>query len=427
MRKVTTPESVKTTPNELASQLLKDRQLLLPCLDLVLASKLAADELINLAGQAVIQAILELSASEVAGPPHQGVKGGDIRRHGHQAGQVSLSDRKLEVRKPRLRHKEGGENAEVEVPAYTAMRDNERLGQRVLELLLLGVSTRNYAKVLPEMAGTVGVSKSAISRHFVEATAEKLEELRARDFKNEEILVIYLDGIIVGEHHVIVALGVTRSGHKKLLGLQLGSSENSVVVRDLLTGIVERGVSQERKYLFVIDGSKALAKGVREVFGEGNPIQRCRNHKVINVLSYLPDDRKDQVLTTMKAAFRLDAKEGKQRLRKLASWLEQDHPDAAGSLREGLEEMFTINELGLSARLRRCLGTTNLIEQANGEARRGMRRVTRWQEGTMVLRWSAGVYLEAEGRFRRIMGHQDLWQLASKLGRNQVASGQEAA
>jgi transposase-like protein len=407
---------------KLAKFLAQEGQLLLPLLDLILNTESAVDEVIDVTGRAAIEAILLLSATQVAGESHPGKKQGPLYRNGTQNGVVSLSERKLRVNKPRLRHKETGE---VPIPAYEALLTNSRLGQRILEILMKGVSTRNYKEVLPAMAETVGVSKSQISREFIEVSSQALESLCDRNFVDKDILIIYLDGIQFGEIHVIAALGVDSKGYKHILGIREGASENSVVVRDLLNDLVERGIDPQRKRLFVIDGSKALRKGIHEVFGSDNPVQRCRNHKMTNVLGYLPKEQHDQVRATMKAAFQLDEKKGTARLNKLADWLEQDNPSAAESLREGLKEMFTINRLGLPARLRRCLGSTNVIESPNSGIRQKTRRVTQWQDGQMVVRWCASALLATEKKFRRIMGHEDLWILEAKL--NEWGNGKTIA
>ena len=399
---------------KLAEFLAKEGQQLLPLVDLVEQSRLAVDEMVDVMGQAVVEAVLSLSAISVAGERHQGQAGGAVRRHGRQGGVVRLSERKLRVKRPRLRRKGGGE---VPVPAYEAMRGSNRLGARMLEILMRGVSTRNYRRVLPEMAETVGVSKSAVSREFVEASAEELRSLAERNFKDTDLLVLYIDGLRFGGYLVVVAVGVDSRGGKHVLGLAEGCTENATVCKDLLAALVERGVDSKKRYLFVIDGSKALRKAIDEVFGQRNPVQRCRNHKVENVCDYLPKELKPEVKALMRAAYQMESEAGLKRLNKQADWLRVEYPSAAESLLEGLEETFTINRMDLSTSLRRCLGTTNLIENPHSAARRRTGRVTNSQDGGMVLRWAASAFLDAEKNFRRIMGYKDLWMLEVALGR----------
>jgi len=400
---------------KLTEYLIENGQLLMPMVELIEASRLAIDELIDVLGRASIEAVLQLSAMSVAGEKHQGRKGGPIGWHGTQSGTVKLSERKVRVRKPRLRRKGQGEGAEVEIPAYEAINGGSRMGERILEILMRNVSTRSYRHVIPEMAETVGVSKSNVSRQFIEQSAKELERLRERRFDDIELLIIYLDGLVFSEHHVICAVGVDVDGKKHVLGLVEGASENGASATSLLEDLVERGVDPSRKYLFVIDGSKALRSAIRKVFGPKSPVQRCRNHKVKNVCDKLPDELAQQVRSVMKAAYKLPWKEGISRLKQQAAWLKVHYPGAAGSLLEGLEETFTINRLELPASLRRCLASTNIIESPYSGVRMRTRRVSRWKNGTMVLRWVTSAFLAAEKSFRRIQGYRDLWMLKARL------------
>jgi transposase-like protein len=385
-------------------------------LELIEQAEMAVDELIDVAGRATIEAVLILSAQELAGSKHPGKRtGGNIGWHGEQDGVVSLAERKIRISKPRLRQKGKGKSREVEIPAYAAMRTHSRIGGRMLDILMRGVSTRNYRDVLPEMAKTVGVSKSQVSRNFVEASEKSLKELIERRFEDTEVLIVYIDGIVFGGHHVIVAIGVDSEGYKHVLGLRDGASENATVCTALLEDLVERGVKPDRRRLFVIDGSKALRKAIDAVYGQENPVQRCRNHKRKNVLDHVPDSMKDTVKATMNAAYRLDSDKGMARLEELAKMLETLHPSAAGSLREGMSETFTVNRLGLAGALRRCLCTTNVIESPNSGIRRRTGRVSRWKDGSMLLRWVASALIETEKSFRRIMGWKQLWMLKSCL------------
>ena len=304
---------------KLAAFLAKEGQSLLPFVGLVEGAKVAIDELIDVMGRATVEAVLVLSAQGVAGPKGQGRrKGSEVYWHGHQPGVVSLSNRKLRVRKPRLRRKGSHQGGEMEVPAYETMQLDTRLGQRMLEILMTGVSTRKYERVLPKMAETVGVSKSSVSREFIEASEAELKGLCERRFDGLDILVIYIDGQVFGPYSVITAVGVDVEGRKHVLGLAEGATENGVVAKGLLEDLAARGVKPDRRRLFVIDGSKALRQAIYAVYGDTNPIQRCRSHKVRNVLGYLPDDRKDWMKAVMKAAYRLDADEGIARLKKEA-------------------------------------------------------------------------------------------------------------
>lgn len=406
-----------TDSRAIAEFLKSEGQFLLPMVQLVDRAELAIDEVIEVIGRATIEAVLDMSAEAVAGPKQAGRARGDedVVWYGRQGGQVYLSDRKLQLERPRLRRKGGGEGGEVEVPAYAAMKRPGALADRMLEILMAGVSTRKYGKVIGEMADTVGVSKSAVSRQTIEAAERVLAELMERRLDARDLLVIYVDGIQFGAQHVLAAVGVDSTGEKHVLGLRQGASENHVVVAALLEDLVERGLDPTRRRLWVIDGSKAVRKAIDQVFGSKHPVQRCRNHKLRNVLGHLPKDDHPQIKSAIRAAWKLESSDGEQKLESLARWLERDHPSAAASLREGMSEMFTINRLGLPPRLRRCLGSTNIIDSTHSGGRQKTRRVTNWKNGAMALRWAAAAFVETEKSYRKIIGYDQLWILKAHL------------
>jgi len=414
----------------IAEFLKREGQFLLPMVELVETAELAIDDVVEVVGRATIEAVLEMSAQGVAGPKQAGrVRGErDAVWYGRQSGLVYLSERKVRIERPRLRRRGQGEGGELKVPAYAAMRRPGPLADRMLEILMSGVSTRKYGRVIAEMADTVGVSKSAVSRETIEASERVLKELMERRLDAWDLLVVYVDGIQFGAHHVLAAVGVDSDGKKHVLGMREGASENTEICRSLLEDLVERGLDVRRRRLFVIDGSKALRKAIDQVFGRASPVQRCRNHKIRNVVGHLPEDQQDQVRAAMRAAWKLEAREGEQKLEQLALWLERDHPSAAASLREGLSEMFTINRLGLPPRLRKCLGTTNVIDSTHSGGRQKTVRVTHWQGGQMALRWAAAAFVETEKNYRRISGYDQLWILKAHLDdREPVAEMKKAS
>ena len=391
-------------------------QSLLPLLNLMESAGQVVETVIHEIGIQTLELILRLSAEQVAGPRTPGKASGEIRWYGSQPGKVKLADRKVKVKRPRLRHKTEGE---VKVPAYEALQKDRGLSQRMLGALLRGVSTREYQEVLPKMAATVGVSRSSISRHAIEASAEQLKQLQERRWDDVEILVIYIDGQRFGSHHILSAVGVDVQGEKHILGLEPGATENAAAVKRLLTHLRDQGLPTDRKYLFVIDGAKALRAGIEEVFGTEQPVQRCRNHKIRNVLDELPQEQQGQTLNLMRAAWKVPtAEEGEKRLEQLARFLEHDHESAARSLREGMSEMFTLQRLQIPPSLHKCLATTNIIESPQGGVQRRTDNVTRWRDADMVERWVASAWLLTEKHFRKILGYQDLWVLAAILGRD---------
>ena len=390
-------------------------QILLPIVNLIQSASQVVEHVIHEIGHQMLEQILMLSAEQVAGARTPGKASGDVRYHGTQAGCVQLADRKVKVKRPRLRHKTEGE---VKVPAYERLREDRGLGQHMLGALLRGVSTREYQEVLPQMAETAGVSRSAISRKAVEASEEQLQQLQERRWEQTEILVIYVDGQRFAEHHLISAVGVDAEGRKHILGIEPGATENAACVKRLLIHLRDQGLPTDRKYLFVIDGAQALRAGIEEVFGNDQPVQRCRNHKVRNVLAELPQEQHGQALNLMRAAWKVKtAEEGEQRLEQFARFLEHDYESAARSLREGMKEMFTLQRLKIPESLHKCLATTNIIESPQGGVERRTHNVTRWRNADMVQRWTASAWLLTEKHFRRIDGHANLWALAAILGR----------
>jgi putative transposase len=390
-------------------------QILLPIVEMIQSASEVVTTVIHELGRQTLETILVLSAEQIAGAKTPGKARGDIRWHGAQAGQVHLADRKVQVKRPRLRHKTEGE---VKVPAYEALRDGGRVGEHMLNALMRGLSTRQYNDVLPAMAATVGVSRSAVSRQAAEASAEQLKQLQERRWDEVEILVIYIDGQRFGQHHILSAVGVDSSGRKHILGIDCGATENAATVKRLLTHLRDQGLPTDRKYLFVIDGAKALRAAIDEVFGAGQPVQRCRNHKLRNVLDELPEDQQGQALNLMRAAWKVRmAEEGEKRLEQLARFLERDHESAARSIREGMPEMFTLQRLQIPPSLHKCLATTNIIESSQSGVQKRTSNVTRWRDADMVQRWVASAWLITEKHFRRIDGHKDLWALAAILGR----------
>ena len=228
--------------------------------------------------------------------------------------------------------------------------------------------------------------------------------------------IVLIDGIILGDHTVLIALGIDWEGKKQVLGLREGTTENSRVAKALLRDLIDRGLDQERARLFVIDGAKALRSAVRKIFGALGVVHRCQLHKQRNILGHLPDRLHASVKAVLKEAWTLaDAEVANRRLERLASSLEADHPGAAASVREGLEETLTLQRLGVGGTLHRKLRSTNAIENLNSGIATYSRNVKRWQSGSMVVRWVSAGILEAEKKFRRIQGYRDIAKLTKSL------------
>ena len=372
------------------------------------------------AGMAVMAAMFEAEITEIAGPKGKHNPERVAVRHGAEKGSVTLGGRRVAVTRPRARTVDGHE---VPLQSYVHFAAEDLLAQVVMERMLAGVATRRHARAAEPVGEAAGkhksTSKSAISRRFVKLTETALAELMARDLSGEDIKVLMIDGEHLAERCVVVALAITADGTKKPVGLWDGSTENKTVVRALLADLVERGMNVDDGLLVVCDGAKALAAGVRAVFGDTALIQRCTLHKRRNIADHLPDKDKAWVDAKLVKAFgHPDPEQGLRNDKQLAAQLDKSYPGAAASLREGLEEMFTVARLGIDGRLAKTLTTSNPVESMISIARTTNRNVTRWRDGQMVLRWTAAGMLNAERSFRRIKGFKQMSRLVDALRRH---------
>jgi putative transposase len=170
----------------------------------------------------------------------------------------------------------------------------------------------------------------------------------------------------------------------------------------------------------VLDGAKALYKGVREVFGERALIQRCRVHKLRNVLEHLPVEKRQQAAWRLRGAWAKGTpEEALRELRACVKWLDTISPSAARSLEAGLEETLTVTLLGLHQSLLRTFSSTNLIESCFARTESWTGRVKRWRNAKMMMRWGAAALLFAEKGFRRVRGFDHMSQLLEALRSHQ--------
>ena len=369
------------------------------------------------AGLVVMQQMLTEELASIVGPKHARLGADRVGNwHGTTTGQVVLGSQKISVERPRGRFVDGGE---VELATWETFASEDLLRQVVVERMLAGVACRRHVDVA-EPVGVDGKaqSKSAVSRRFKAATAQALGELLGGDLSELDTAVLMIDGLNVAGQMITVALIICADGTKVPVGLILGDTENTVVVCDLLADLVARGLRYDHGILAVIDGSKALRRAIVKVFGERALIQRCTLHKRRNVIGYLPVDERDAIDRRLGAAFaQPDPAKGLKACRDLARQLDTKHPDAAASLREGLEEMFTVAHLGVTGRLRQSLMNTNCIESMISITRTTTGRVKHWRDGTMKKRWIAAAMLEAERSFRRLKGHTEMPTLVAAITR----------
>ncbi len=373
-------------------------------------------ELVMRSGLGVLGALLEADREMLCGPRYAH-SGHAAYRAGHVRGELAMGGRRVEVKRPRARSVDG---RELGLPTWEQFQSEDPLRGRAYEQMVIGVATRKYERSLEQVGvRSRGTSKSAVSRRFVAATAAKVEAELEWPLGELKLAVLMIDGIHFGEHVVLVALGIDESGRKHTLGMREGATENAATCTELMANLVERGLDTTRSLLVVIDGGKALAKAVRVVLGKRALVQRCQVHKKRNVTDQLPERLRPSVSTAMSQAYRSRDKAIALRLLKaLERRLGKEHPGAAASLREGLEETLTVIGLGLPLALERTLATTNPIENLNSAARRVGGRVTRWRSGEMILRWMTAAISEAAKGFRRLKGNAGMPALIAYLKTN---------
>jgi transposase-like protein len=381
-------------------------------------------------GLAVLQETMDWEVDRVVGPKGRHDKGRVAKRHGHTRGEVTLGGRRVPVRRPRVRSADDAR--EIGLDSYREFASRDPLSGVIAERMLAGVSTRQYRRTQEPVGSEVedecrSTSKSAVSREFIRRARTALQELLARRLDQLELVALMIDGIELDERCHVVALGITIDGTKVPLGLWEGSTENATTVTALLADLQERGLGFDQPVLCVIDGAKALAKAIRTVIGHHTPIQRCVVHKTRNVCDQLPKDQRPWVRAKLRAAWaEEDHAKALASLNALARALEHQHPAAAASLREGMEQTMTVTRLGITGRLKRTLQCTNTIENLFSRVRATQHNVKRWHGGDMRQRWTATAILDAERHFRRIKGKHQLARLAAALGRELAANPQEA-
>ena len=371
------------------------------------------EELTGHAGLQILRALLENEVTRRVGPPHRPNPTAGCVRWGKQPGYVVFAGQKIPLERPRVRTREG---QEVELESYGQLQQDGKLQRAVRERIVAGLSTRNYRRAVESVVEGYGIEKSSVSRQFVEASSNQLRALCERRLEDLHLVVLMIDGIHFGGQVLVVALGIAESGEKHVLGVWQGATENTTVVKGLLEDLVDRGLDLKRRYLVVMDGSKALRAGVERVFGDQVEVQRCQIHKRRNVKEYLPENCQKDYDRRMRNAYAMNNyAEAKEALQKIFRQL-----SAARSLEEGLEETLTVHRLGVGAVLRRKLATTNPIESCLSTVQRVARNVKRWREGNQPLRWTATGLLEAEKKFRRIKGYQEILLLKERLNPSRI-------
>lgn len=365
------------------------------------------------AALALITELFEEELTALCGASFQRKAGYLAYRGGSDRGTVMLQGQRVGVRKPRIRRN----GKEVELSTHRALQGLDLLGPRVVAHMLSGVSTRRYDGLLDAIAGGLGLKRSSVSRAFVRGSRQALEAINGKDLSKERWLVLMIDSLEFAERTVTVALGIAAGGKKHVLGLREGHTENAEVVTNLLSSLADRGFPSTPDILLVLDGAKALRKGVRRVFGDLVPIQRCIRHKERNVLSYLPQAHHAELRRRWKMIHGLTTHADAQKeMERLVRWLAPISQAAVSSLEEAEGETLTVLRFGIPEKLRKTLLSTNPIESAFDGVRSASRRVKNWRKGVdQIVRWAAATLNDVERRFRRVKGFRELPLLAAEL------------
>jgi len=358
-----------------------------------------------------VEDLLQDEVHRLAGD--RGKHGKDNRRWGSQGGSVYLLDQKVPVDIPRVRNK--GKNREIGLETYRKMQEPHGKDEQVFLRLLNGISTRRYresAELAPEV---FGLSASSMSRKFRRMSAGYLKQLMERRLDEYDFVALYIDGKAYAAEGLVIALGVTVEGEKVILGIEQMNAENSRSVGQFISKLIDRGMRYEQGLLAVVDGSKGIIKALKEKLAGYVLIQRCKQHKKENVVSYLPKGQQSLWRGRMEKAYGMEsygfaARELVRMYRELA----RTNPSAAASLREGLMETLTLHRMGLQNKLY-SLGSTNGIESVMSHLGQYTDKVDRWRNGRHIQEWAASGLLRIEPRLKKLMGYKHLPELRACL------------
>lgn len=362
----------------------------------------------------LVNAVLQEEVERLAGKKYKRGGNPDYDRWGYQGGSVYLSDQKVPIDCPRVRDTRN--NKEVELSSYHSFQEPRIVNAVLLREVLHGLSCRRYSECSELIPETFGMSPSRISREFVEASEAKLKELCERRLDGLDIVCILLDGKCFQEDEMLIAEGITLEGEKKILGFVQTGTENSVVCKEFLEGLLARGLKIDKGILCIIDGSKGIRKGIEEAFGGYALVQRCQWHKRENVLKYLPKGKQANMRKKLQGAYEQPTYEdAKRELVKVKEELSLINQSAVKSLEEGFEETLTLHKLWLFNELGISLKTTNCIESLMAQIGQKTDRVDYWKNSNQKQRWLATALLDIEPRLRRIKGHRYLHLLRFAL------------
>ncbi len=389
-------------------------QMSFPNPEIVALAEQGLGELLRKVGQLFVESVMESEAEQLAGPRSKPDPKRQAYRWGREEGYCIIDGQKVPVARPRVRSK--AQDREIPLGSYELFQRASLIQESVWHKIMHGLSMRTYKEVIQQFSQAYGLNKSTVSEHFVEASRRKLEQLQTRSLAQLSICVLMIDGTIFKGANLVVAMGIDRFGHKIVLGLRQGATENAAVVGELLSELAERGLDFTQPRLYVVDGGKAIRRAIQDHAGDAAFFQRCQVHKIRNVCEHLPEAQQPAVRYQMRAAYeKTTVADAKQVLYQLHDRLLEDNPSAAGSLAEGLEETLTVIDLGVPPRLRRSLSSTNGIESSFSVVDKICRQVKRWQGSDHRLRWVGSAMLYAESHWNRLHGYQQIGTLVTSL------------
>jgi transposase-like protein len=389
-------------------------------------SRLSMIQMLIPLGLKAVEEELQAEIRAKAGSDRYGRTGSSIKRWGRNPGSVYVGDQKLRVDVPRIRDVVAGR--EIPLESYERLQNPAHLDEIALSRVINGLSQAKYERAAEHVPETFGIKKTSISRKFIRASAKRLEAFINRDLSQHDIVAIFIDGKFFADNEMVIALGVTLSGEKVLLGFVETSTENHTICRDFLNSLKDRGLKLDQEILFIIDGGKGIYKGIREVMGERALIARCQWHKRENILDYLAKEKRDGFRKKLQSAYEQTSYElAKKALLSIRQELRLLNQSAANSLDEGMEETLLLHRLGMFEKLGRSFKTTNCIENVNKQLELYTGRVSRWQNSDQRRRWVATALLEIEPRLRLVMGYEHLKELRDAMKRFVARRKQENA
>lgn len=388
-------------------------QLTFPLAEVAELAQASLGDLLRGVGKVFIESVMQAEVEQLAGKRSQPSPQRNIYRWGTEDGYCIIDGQRVPIQRPRLRSRT---KKEIPLGSYEMFQRSSLLNDTVWNKIMLGLTMRNYKEVVQQFADAYGLEKSTTCEHFVEASRKKLKQLLERSLAGLSITVMVIDGTIFKGQNLVVAIGIDASGHKLVLGLRQGATENATVVGALLGELLERGLDFSVPRLYLLDGSKAIRAAIRNYAGDAAFVQRCQVHKIRNVVEHVPEADRHALKYRMRVAYgAAEAADARNLLYKLHDELVQSNPSAAGSLMEGMEECLTVSELRLPPKLRQTFSSTNCIESGFSIVEHICQQVKRWQGSDHRLRWVASALLFAESRWNRIHGYRHMPVLANAL------------